>query len=295
MICNSFKIASVFFDIFSPCELHLEPCLHPFLTEERENVRYRYRYEIGAAQGDELENAEKVSGRNYYKVYRKQEEYLRVTDTRMKGREVKVILKPGIEKGQREILLPACCLEGEGRLFDGRNLMNYLGLEEILLARDAIILHASFVRYRGVGILFSAPSGTGKSTQAELWERYRGAEILNGDRTVIRREKKGYRAYGSPYAGSSGIYKNESAPLKCIVLLSQGTENRIERSGKKESFIRLFRETLVNSWNTDFMEKAMELMRQIVEEVPCYAFVCRKNEDAVRVVEQNVFEKEIEI
>lgn len=68
-----------------------------------------------------------------------------------------------------------------------RNICDLLGLERLLLSRQGLLLHASFIRWQDRGILFSAPSGTGKSTQADLWVRHRGAEVINGDRAALRR------------------------------------------------------------------------------------------------------------
>ena len=105
-------------------------------------------------------------------------------------------------------------------------LLNMLGLESLFLKQEVLILHASFIRWHDQGILFSAPSGTGKSTQASLWETHMGAEILNGDRAGIRYADGSWMAYGLPYAGSSRIFRNSSAPIRAIVVLRQSPENR---------------------------------------------------------------------
>ena len=70
-------------------------------------------------------------------------------------------------------------------------IFNALALEKVLIAHESIILHASYVNYNGKAILFTAPSGTGKSTQAALWEEYKGAEIVNGDRVIIQSDHPG--------------------------------------------------------------------------------------------------------
>ena len=107
------------------------------------------------------------------------------------------------------------------------NPLFFFELSNFLIDYNAMILHSSLVDFSGNGIVFTAPSGTGKSTQADLWKKFKGAEILNGDRTIIRKNAN-YEAYGSPYAGSSGIYKNKFVNLKAIVVLRQADENRIQ-------------------------------------------------------------------
>ena len=85
----------------------------------------------------------------------------------------------------------------ESYMNHSHNLCDLLGLETLLLKYDGLLLHSSFIRWRGEGILFSAPSGTGKSTQADLWVKYEDAEILNGDRagtSLLRASMDGVRS-----------------------------------------------------------------------------------------------------
>ena len=103
-----------------------------------------------------------------------------------------------------------------------------------------MILHASFVSTRYGGLLFSGVSGIGKSTQADLWQRYEGAELLNGDRTVLRRMDGVWTAFGSPYAGSSNCFVNESRPVRAIVLLSQGSACSLRRLSPAAAFRGLY-------------------------------------------------------
>ena len=106
------------------------------------------------------------------------------------------------QRGSREqiLYLPQADL---AHLLPDLRLSAFFCPEQLLLEHRAFQLHASVIDWQGQGILFSAPSGTGKSTQADLWQTHAGATILNGDRAVIRWLDSQYRVYGSPYAGSS--------------------------------------------------------------------------------------------
>lgn len=68
------------------------------------------------------------------------------------------------------------------------SIMNALALEKKLMIKDAFVLHSSYIIKDDEAILFTAPSGTGKSTQAELWKKYNNAIIVNGDRTLIKKK-----------------------------------------------------------------------------------------------------------
>ena len=168
-------------------------------------------------------------------------------------------------------------------------LVSSLGLERVLLGHDALILHASFIVWDGSGILFTAPSGTGKSTQAELWRQHAGADILNGDRACIRKISEGYLAYGIPYAGSSNIYRNEFAPIKAIVVLRQAKENRVQLLRKGECLAYLLPELSLHRWDAQFMIRALDRVADILEHVLVYRLDCLPNADAVEVLRSALF------
>ena len=97
-----------------------------------------------------------------------------------------------------------------------------------LFQNRIIHLHSSYIIYHDKAILFTGPSGIGKTTQAELWRDYQGAEIINGDVTLIRKWDGRYCAFGAPIHGSSPYCENKSAPIEALIVLQQGTENQIE-------------------------------------------------------------------
>ena len=174
--------------------------------------------------------------------------------------------------------------EDRERLLDQFRLSAFLGMEWLLLHYNAFQLHASVIEWRGRGILFTAPSGTGKSTQAQLWHDIEGAEIINGDRGILRRDDGRYRVYGSPYAGTSGIYVNQSAPVGAIVVLSQGQEDRLERLRPTNAFRKLYRESTVASWDAGFVETLTARLMELIGDVPVYHLACRPDEGAVETL-----------
>lgn len=163
--------------------------------------------------------------------------------------------------------------------------------ERLLLRHDALLLHSSLVRHQGKAILFSGPSGAGKSTQAQLWADHLGAEILNGDRTAIRRQPDGFYGGGSIWSGTSGIYRPEQAPIAGIFLVTQAPFEKVERLSF-EAFTPLFTQTILNSWDPDFMNRASGLFVELLEKIPVYRLYCRPNREAVELVYRTVFGKE---
>lgn len=163
--------------------------------------------------------------------------------------------------------------------------------EQFLLRHDAFLLHSSFVGIHGQAVLFSGPSGAGKSTMADLWHTHVGADILNGDRTVIQKQEDGYTAAGSMWAGSSQIYRQETLPVAGIFLIIQAKENRVEKLGF-DAFIPLFSQTILNSWDSDFISKISTIFADFLDKVPVYRLYCRPDREAVELAYQAVFGKE---
>ena len=122
-------------------------------------------------------------------------------------------------------------------------------LERRMLQKDSFILHSAYIRHRGRAILFSAPSGTGKSTQASLWAQYAGAEIINGDRALLQKVQDCWMARGWPVCGTSGICQNADARLSAVVLLRQAKKNAVRRLSRGEAFLRLYGQVTVNRWD----------------------------------------------
>lgn len=164
--------------------------------------------------------------------------------------------------------------------------VSLLALERKILSRDGLVLHCAYLRHRGEAILFSAPSGTGKSTQAGLWEQYRGGKTINGDRCLLQKTLLGWMARGWPVCGSSEICQNVDTPVRAIVMLSQGRMNQIERLSPARAFSVLFSEVTINRWNPAAVNQAMKLIEFLVREIPFYHLSCTISEDAVTCLER---------
>lgn len=161
---------------------------------------------------------------------------------------------------------------------------NAFVIEKMILPHHGMMLHCSLIEWNGMGIAFTAPSQTGKSTQARLWQEHQGAEILNGDRAVLRALPDGLWAYGSPWAGSSQYYVNRRTPLKAIVILEQGPENRIRRVDHTEGLSWFLIGSSLPLWEPALLEYGMQTLERIVTEVPMYLLSCRPDEGAVEAL-----------
>ena len=203
---------------------------------------------------------------------------------RQSGMEPYAWLIP-INKSYYKIL----CLSEKERYFKySRNILEIIDIVQILNKQNAFILHSSFINWNNKGILFSAPSGTGKSTQADLWEKYENAEIINGDRTGIRKMDGKWTAYGLPIAGSSGIYKNKKSEISHIIVLKQGKENKLTKLSPREAFVKLYSETLVHTWDKEFQENIINMITDVVQNVQIYQYECLPGKSAVDFLKEQI-------
>lgn len=173
--------------------------------------------------------------------------------------------------------------------FPGRvgvhTVLTALGAEHLVVRAGGVILHASYIVHDGRAILFTAPSETGKSTQAELWRTLRGARIVNGDRVAIRMENGAAVACGIPFAGSSQYCENVTAPLAAIVCLGQAPETRISPLRGYQAFRRIWEGCSVNTWDQTDVEMAAGLLQRVLDQVPVFRLDCTPDESAVIALE----------
>lgn len=166
-------------------------------------------------------------------------------------------------------------------------LLEGVDLFDILAERGMLVLHSSYVlRAEGDAILFSGASGIGKSTQAELWREFAAARVINGDRSLVDVDRG--MAHGIFYSGTSGICENHSAPIRAIVLPEQRTENRVFVPAHREAFMRLLNQCSYYPWDAESAALMTELVARLVGRVPIYRLDCRKDEGAVRALENEL-------
>lgn len=161
-----------------------------------------------------------------------------------------------------------------------------LALERRLVKKDHMVLHCAYVEYQGEAILFSAPSETGKTTQANLWEKYRGSRTVNGDRALLEKQNGRWIAGGWPVCGTSKICNNEAIPIRAVVMLSQAKENRAERLTPGHAFPFLYSQITVNKWNKRDHVHIMDLIDDFLGNVPVFHLGCTISKEAVECLER---------
>jgi hypothetical protein len=180
---------------------------------------------------------------------------------------------------------------GRSCLCELSNSFFHIGFEALMLREKRMCLHASCIKTALGGILFSGRSGIGKSTQAALWQTYRGAELINGDRPILSREADGWLTWGSPYAGSSRCYVNASCPVRAVVMLQKSADCHLSRLSAAEAFRRIYAGLTVYRWDAAFVTDILELVEALVREIPVFEYACTPDERSVEVLERALREE----
>jgi hypothetical protein len=160
-----------------------------------------------------------------------------------------------------------------------------------LMAHDALLLHSAVIELDGGAIAFSARSGTGKSTHIKLWKRVYGdrVKIVNGDKPIVRFADDGVPvAYGTPWAGKEGWQRNVGVPLRSIVILRRGEQDRLLPISREEAALELLQQILLGD-TAEETAASMELVDRLIASVDLRVLYCTPTEEAARVAFEGLF------
>ena len=153
-----------------------------------------------------------------------------------------------------------------------------------LLKHDGMMLHSSCVVVDGRAYLFTAHSGTGKSTHTKLWLKQFGdrAFILNDDKPALRFEDGVWYAYGTPWSGKHDISRNARVPVAGIALVTRSQTNEIEPFGGMEAIAALM-EQVMRPKTAQYRALVLEIMDKLMSKVPIWKLKCNMEPEAAMV------------
>ncbi len=157
-------------------------------------------------------------------------------------------------------------------------------LAERLTEYDVLLMHGSALSMDGEAYIFTASSGTGKSTHARLWRETFGDRVfmINDDKPLLKIREDGVWACGSPWDGKHDLSCNASVPLRAIVSLERGERNSIEPMRKSDAFPVLIRQAFA-SRDPAIMLRITTLEKRLLERVGFYRLRCNMEPDAARI------------
>lgn len=160
----------------------------------------------------------------------------------------------------------------------------YRKIAEKMPDYDSFVFHGSVIAVDGEGYLFTAKSGTGKSTHTRLWREYFGekAVMVNDDKPIIKVTDDGVTVYGTPYNGKHRLGSNISVPLKAICILERGEKNEIVRINKSDAYAMLLQQ-VYRPKDSLQMAKTIRLIDEMADSVRIYRLACNMDIEAAKV------------
>ena len=157
-------------------------------------------------------------------------------------------------------------------------------IAEILPRYERVLFHGSTLAIDGNGVLFTAKSGTGKSTHTRFWRNTFGdrVKMVNDDKPFLHIGSDGVTAYGTPWRGKHALGENMSAPLKAIVFVNRGEENRIEPMSPRELFPLLLQQTYAPD-DPAAMGMTLALVEALSRKTRLYKLHCNLDPEAAMV------------
>lgn len=171
--------------------------------------------------------------------------------------------------------------------------MKLLGVvfQQMLPLKNGLTIHGSGMEYQGKGVIFSGFSGSGKTTQARLWRKYRDVIVINGDSPVLRNTPSGPHMYGTPWCGTSGESINRKVPLKAIVLVNQSKENRVEEIKGDDAVLAVYTNILYFSQDEQDLDLLLPVLTELVRNIKVYKLYCNMEEGAVDTLERYLLDE----
>jgi len=155
---------------------------------------------------------------------------------------------------------------------------------EFLFDHDTLLLHGSAVAVDGEGYLFTAHSGTGKSTHTRLWRQVFGqrAVMVNDDKPFVQLTDNGALLCGSPWSGKHGLDCNITVPLKGICILERGAENSIRKISSEE-ILPMLQKQCYQPMQDEKYTAFLALTDRLARTVPAWYMACTKEATAAEM------------
>lgn len=157
----------------------------------------------------------------------------------------------------------------------------YRAIAEQIPHLDGFVFHGAAVEINGKGVIFTAPSGTGKTTHVSLlMKNYpENIKIINGDKPIIRLIDGEWRVCSTPWAGKEGWKKNTTAPLHAIVIVNRASDNSIEKLSPANCFEEIMGQIYLPC-NGEARMLTFDLLDRMAANVSFYRLKCNISDGA---------------
>lgn len=154
--------------------------------------------------------------------------------------------------------------------------------------RGMYAIHSASIVYSGKAWLFSAYSGTGKTTHVNLWEDLYATPVYNGDLNLIGIENGTCRVFPTPWCGTSEISLNETYPLGGIFFLSRDTSDMVKEMSDERKLLNMWARSITPVWNPEMLEKEISAYKEIIPNILCADLHATMNPSAAHAAKEAV-------
>lgn len=153
-----------------------------------------------------------------------------------------------------------------------------------------VLIHGSALAVGNEAVLFTAVSGTGKTTHSRLWiKNFSDCVIVNGDKPLVSIDKNGASVHGTPWCGKEGYNKNISAPLKSIVLLRRGETNSVSEISASEAFPEILSQMYIPKHSPEDA-LAATLFGKLMNSVKSFRMFCNMEDEAAYTAREALYD-----
>ncbi|MGB5684189.1 MAG: hypothetical protein WBM35_00135 [Candidatus Electrothrix sp.] len=158
-------------------------------------------------------------------------------------------------------------------------------LQHSFINRQGLIIHAAGGAIQGKGMVFAAPSGTGKSTLCRLLQQSSYNRLFSEERLIVRSMNQQWHVWGTPWHGEGNIARNESAPLSAIIFLKQSQRTKITQLSSSDGLHRLIQTASIPWYSEEWTDKGLALCESLILDIPMFELAFRPDQAAVEAVE----------
>jgi len=146
--------------------------------------------------------------------------------------------------------------------------------------KHMMVVHSASILYRDRVWLFSAPSGTGKTTHTRIWQEVYETPVINGDLNLIAVENGVATVHGIPWCGTSGIYSRQSYPLGGVIFLTQSADNRLISLSEDQKKLRLLHRSISPGWKVEMQERNYRVVEALSDKILICHLTCNPEKEA---------------
>ncbi|MBQ6173921.1 MAG: hypothetical protein IJK28_04795 [Clostridia bacterium] len=152
------------------------------------------------------------------------------------------------------------------------NVLVHRLIAEAMLDRGAFLMHGAVIATGNEAYLFSARSGTGKTTHMQKWlQNDKNAYVVNGDKPLILIRPDGAYACGTPWCGKEHLGTNAVVRLRSIVFMQRSEDNRMETVSFRSALPMLL-EQIYQPADARHMKTTLALLSGLREHTTFYKF-----------------------